>query len=471
MEKLFLAVLHMSVTASAAILAVLLARLALGKAPKVFSYALWAVVLFRLLCPFALESRFALLSNNIPIRSVLFFEIEEASRPEPDNGTASAEDALPVEPVSSQGPAAQISAAPNRAQMAGGLWLSGAAAMLGYGVWSVVKLRRKLVGFAPLEGEKDVRLVDHIPSPFVLGLLSPKIYLPSDLPRGEQDYILLHERTHIRRMDHMTRALAWLALAVHWFNPLVWLAFYLAGKDMEMSCDETVLRKMGRDIRTDYSSSLLRLSAGGSLPAGPLAFGGGDLKGRIENILHYKKPALWVPVLAFAAVLIMGAMLATDPGELISPASVTSYTQISATSSHWHNTIVYTAADRRQDLLHPMNSREMSREEGDELVRLVNSYRRTVYSLGEQDLNGPEHHLYRISCADGGYYLVDYWYWNGFSFHPLHLGEDDYTTLVTHYDAEGNAGITWQMEYNFDLAIRDWRKHHNQLAWPLGWRT
>jgi len=314
MENLFLTVLGMSGTAAVTIAVVLLARLALRKVPKAFSYALWAVVLFRLLCPFAIPSPWSL-TPSIQVepagesldRVVVDMERAEvvirvdgspAARPGPV-GSAPADNSAPA-------------AGPGLLSVVSAVWLAGTGLLLGYSVLSMLRLRRKLVGSVPLEGEGDVRLADHIPSPFVLGLARPRIYLPSGLPMEERDYILLHERTHIRRFDHVFRLLAWLALAVHWFNPLVWLAFHLAGRDMEMSCDEAVLRNMDRDVRADYSQSLLRLSTGKRLPAGPLAFGEIDPKGRIKNVLRYKKPALWVTVIALIGVACAVTALATN---------------------------------------------------------------------------------------------------------------------------------------------------------------
>jgi hypothetical protein len=154
-------------------------------------------------------------------------------------------------------------------------------------------LRWKLIGAGYLRD--NIYLADHIASPFVIGVIRPKIYLPSSLPEAEHSYVILHEQTHIRRLDHLTKILAFLALAVHWFNPLVWVAFILTVKDMEMSCDERVLRLMGSDIKGAYSTSLLSLATGRRLINGsPLAFGEGNIKGRIKNVLNFKKPAAWV---------------------------------------------------------------------------------------------------------------------------------------------------------------------------------
>ncbi len=311
MRDLFLTVLNMSLTASYIIVVVALARLALRKAPRVFSYVLWAVVLFRLLCPFTIPSPVSVVPSSQPIPP----EVVESNKFYIDSGVPAID--APVNDYLGDHYFEGVALAPTgfKADVlknAAVIWAAGAALLLGYSLVSLLRLRRKLVGWTPLEGEKNVCLADHIPSPFVLGLVRPKIYLPSGLGADERDYILLHERTHIRRGDHIFRALAWLAVAAHWFNPLVWLAFHLAGKDMEMSCDEAVLRKMGRDVRADYSASLLRMSQGGRLPAGPLAFGDGNPKSRIKNVLGWKKPALWVAAAALIAVVCAGAALATD---------------------------------------------------------------------------------------------------------------------------------------------------------------
>lgn len=306
---------NMSLTASVVILVVLLARLALKRAPKVFSYALWAVVLFRLLCPVSL-------SSGLSLFSVLDAPVSEQNTLEyvpPDIvHTEDPEVNLPVPGVSAVINEAmpygleQLVADPLETPVyqATMLWLLGIAVLLIYSVASLLRLRRKLAGSARLRD--NIRLADHISSPFVLGLFRPKIYLPSSLPEGERDYIIVHEQHHIRRLDHVVKLLSFAALCIHWFNPLVWVAFVLSGKDMEMSCDEAVLRKMGEDIRADYSQSLLNLATGRRVIAGtPLAFGEGDTKSRVKNALKWKRPAVWVVLLAVivcAAVILACAL-------------------------------------------------------------------------------------------------------------------------------------------------------------------
>lgn len=330
MRELFSTLLSMSGSASIVILAVLLVRLLLRRAPKIFSHVLWAVVLFRLLCPVTMESTISLIPSARLVSSTGEGDSSVTQVIQIETGLSAVDNtvnnffaehsyqtnaALPMIP---NGECGQVQS-PLQQQGNGHwsevlpmIWVTGVAVLLLYSITSLLLLRRRLIGAVPLECEAGVWLADHIDTPFVLGLFRPKIYLPSDLPGQELDYILLHERTHIRRLDHIFRILAWLALTIHWFNPMVWLAFYLAGKDVEMSCDEAVLRRMNRDVRVEYSSSLLRLSTGKWLQAGPLAFGSGNPQDRIKNVLNYKKSAFGVIIAALVMVLMTGVALATD---------------------------------------------------------------------------------------------------------------------------------------------------------------
>lgn len=309
-ESLLLtAVLNMSVTGSVVILFVLLARLVLRKAPKVFSYALWAVVLFRLLCPVSVTANFSLLGlfdttavENTPHTTAVEYIPYDALHI-PETGVQQVPAGVNQEGNSSfpQGHAALearlLEGAPDVASF---VWLTGMAVMLIYSAVSYILLRRKLIGAVALRD--NIYLADGIGSPFVLGLIRPRVYLPSALPEQEQGYIILHEQHHIRRGDHMLKALAFTALCIHWFNPLVWAAFVLSSKDMEMSCDEAVVKKLGEGIRTDYSASLLSLATGRRIIAGtPLAFGEGDPKSRIKNMLSWKKPRTRI---VFAAAIV-----------------------------------------------------------------------------------------------------------------------------------------------------------------------
>lgn len=299
MNNLFSQVLNMSMTGSVVILLVMLARLILKRAPKIFSYALWSVVLFRLLCPVAFTAPVSVLNALEP-------EVQEASE------STSVVYFLPAEvsqysdfsfvPAENQSGTDSVQTGEsenshwNFMTAASYGWIVGSGIMILYSVIQYIRLRGKLVGAVVYRG--NVYRADYIDTPFVMGIFSPKIYLPSDVPMNERKYIIAHERHHIRRCDHIIKLLAYFSLCIHWFNPLVWVAFILAGKDMEMSCDEAVIRKMGSQIRADYSASLLRLATHKKIIAGmPLAFGEGDTKGRVMNMAKWKKPKLWVSLI------------------------------------------------------------------------------------------------------------------------------------------------------------------------------
>lgn len=330
-------ILNMSLTASIVIVIVLLARLLLRKSPKVFCYALWAVVLFRLLCPVSFSTEFSLLGLfNTPTVTVS------------DGGAYSSMTYIPSDIVHTEYPrvdlplpgvseainetlpqgSEQTGADPLELPMSAAttLWLLGIMVMLIYSTVSLLELRRKLVGAVRLRD--NIYLADHIATPFVIGLFRPKIYLPSTISVEEQDYIILHEQTHIKRLDHIIKMIAFLALAMHWFNPLVWVAFVCAVKDMEMSCDERVLKQMGGEIKTAYSTSLLSLATGRRpINGSPLAFGEGNIKSRIKNIMNFKKPAVWMVIAAVIACMAVTLLLLVNPAkslELSDAASVLS---------------------------------------------------------------------------------------------------------------------------------------------------
>lgn len=328
MHRLFPIVCNMSLTASVVILAVLAVRLLLRRAPKVFSYALWAVVLFRLLCPVSVTSAVSLLGalgapaqERSAVTSVVEYVPADIVRNMAPAVTPLPQEPFPAEPgenIVSTAPSVTQPAAAPASPLSGPVavltltWLTGMALLLLYSVISLLRLRRRLVGAVRLED--NIYLADYIPSPFVMGLFRPKIYLPSTLTETERGYILRHEQYHLRRRDHVVKLLSFLALCVHWFNPLVWAAFILAGKDMEMSCDEAVVRELGEDIRADYSASLLSLATGRRIVAGmPLAFGEGDTGGRIRNLLNWKRPQPWI--IAVCAVVCVGliALCAANP--------------------------------------------------------------------------------------------------------------------------------------------------------------
>lgn len=304
---MFAAVYNMSLTASVIIVLVLFVRLLLRRAPRAFSYGLWAVVLFRLLCPVSLSAEFSVLElvdlQSVRAASPMTSRMEYVLPPAPKVPQA----AFPPPANVFLRPEAEPQPEPEPVDPLAVIWLAGVGTVALYGLISLGKLRRRLVGAVRLE--QNIWLADHIQTAFVLGVFRPKIYLPSSLPEGERRYVLLHERYHIRRLDHIVKLLAFLALCLHWFNPLVWLAFVLAGRDMEMSCDEAVVKGLNAQARADYSAALLRLAAGRTIISGtPLACGAGGTKGRVRNVLRWQRPKAWV--LACAGVLCMGVTAA-----------------------------------------------------------------------------------------------------------------------------------------------------------------
>lgn len=303
-------VLRMSFTGSIVILAVLFARALLRRAPKIFSYLLWGVVLLRLLCPVSFSAQLSLLQFvDIPVEGQMGYGVRNFEHHQ------NVKSVVPAGETAGQVSKTTVSAESNAGSsfktlttMGTIVWLTGAASIVIYGIVSLVRLRRRLIGAVRLKD--NIYLTDSVSSAFVLGIWKPRIYLSVLLSDSEREYIILHERVHIRRKDYLSRILAYTALAIHWFNPLVWLAFRLSDKDMEMSCDEAVMKGMNRDIRAEYSASLLKLAAGRRILSGSLAaFGEGETGSRIKHILRYKKPTLAV-ILAATVVLVVTVILA-----------------------------------------------------------------------------------------------------------------------------------------------------------------
>ena len=308
MDSFFLQILNMSITSSYVILFVIIARLLLKKAPKIFSYMLWTVVLFRLVCPFSFESIFSLIplsTQTIP-GDIMYSQI-----PRIDSGIA-----IMDQSVNTSLPAPAVGASANPLQiwvaLGEAVWLLGVSVLLIYCIFTAIRLYLKLKTAKHIS--VNIYEITGIKTPFIFGIIKPKIYLPLGLPENEKAYIIKHEQTHIKRFDHIIKPFAFLVLCVHWFNPLVWVAFFLMSEDMELSCDESVIKQMGSDIKKDYSASLLSLSTGRRIIGGcPLAFGENNTKGRIINILNYKKPAFWVVVVAIVVMVAVFIGLMSNP--------------------------------------------------------------------------------------------------------------------------------------------------------------
>ncbi|WP_353094171.1 M56 family metallopeptidase [Tissierella praeacuta] len=310
MSEQFLTVFNMSLTASYVIIFVIFIRLLLKKAPKFVSYALWGVVAFRLITPFSFESMFSLMprnTNSVPIpRDIIYQQSLQI------NSGIEVVDSF----VSKSLPAPTIGASANPlqiyVQIGIYIWILGIIVLLIYSLVSILQLKRQLKSAQLIE--KNIYEAENLKTPFVLGLARPKIYLPVGLNAAERSYILLHEQTHIHRKDHIIKLLAFFILSIHWFNPLVWIAFMLMSIDIELSCDERVLKEMNEDIKKSYANSLLSLATGRHILNGsPLAFGEGNVKVRIKNVLNYKRPRFWVIVFSTIIVTAVGIGLIANP--------------------------------------------------------------------------------------------------------------------------------------------------------------
>ena len=322
-EAVFTRVVDMSLTASVVIAAVALLRLALRRAPRAIVCALWAVVLLRLLCPVSLSSAVSLFglldapaveAGTAATSMAYVAALPELVTAGPAEETAAAAPAEEAAKVTAD--AAPETPAADPWAVAGAVWLVGVGAMALWAGVADFRLRRKLRTAVPLE--RGVYLAEGISTAFVLGLPRPKIYLPAALPPQARQHVLRHERCHLRRGDPWWKALAFAALTLHWFNPLVWLAFALAGQDMETACDEAVVRRMDGPARADYAATLLQLAAGRRVGL-PLAFGAGDPARRVRHLARWKRPARWV-ILAAAAVCAAAAVaLLTNPASAQAP--------------------------------------------------------------------------------------------------------------------------------------------------------
>lgn len=342
MNELFIRLLNMSLTGSVMIVAVILLRLILRRVPKLISYCLWAVVLFRLLCPVSFSLPVSLLETiNAPAAS------QGTVSYIPENFSTAAE--TPAEPAAPAFMEGEVNTGistvlPESAAGTVGrtkdfserlievgyyVWFAGVVLMLLYSVVSLILLvcRLSRAGRLGDYGENPemgqwfrIYYCQDLPTAFVMGIVRPKIFLPENLTAEEKKYVLLHEKIHIRRGDHVVKILSWLTVCLHWFNPLVWTAFFLSGRDMEMSCDEAVLRKLGSDARKDYSASLLNLAAGKRILGGvPLAFGEGSTGSRIRNVMRYKKTAVGLVCIAVVIAATAAVFLLANPMEEPSP--------------------------------------------------------------------------------------------------------------------------------------------------------
>lgn len=320
MASLFLKILNMSIAASYLVLAVALLRLALKKAPRWTFVLLWGIVALRLLCPFSIESAMSLIPSAEPIpESVLSGPGSGVQIGKPtvdstvddylggqydENDAVSPPATLPTPQPARNEPTVMFTLSI--------LWITGMVLMTAYTAFSYGRLHRKVA--TAVRFRDRIYTSEHVVSPFILGLFRPRIYLPYGLSEEELNHILAHEQAHIRRKDHWWKPLGFLLLTVHWFNPVMWVAYALLSRDIERACDEKVIRSLGTDQRADYSQTLLKCSVSRrSIAACPLAFGEVGVKERVKNVLNYKKPAFWIVLTAVIACIAVAVCFLTNP--------------------------------------------------------------------------------------------------------------------------------------------------------------
>lgn len=325
----FKQLVNMSITASYIITAVLLARLFLKRMPKAYSYWLWTIVGFRLICPFSFSSQFSIFNLAIfnPVRketnqnaAKVLNTVKQANHEA--TGITIQEN---IPPINVDISPEQSLFGHNMSALIGwttaGIWLIGLLLLLVYFIVNYINCKKKVSQSILLND--NIYECDNIASPFVLGIIAPKIYIPFRLSKEEQTYILAHERYHIKRKDYLIKIFAFLLASIYWFNPLIWLAYFLMTRDMEMSCDEKVILQLGMDIKKTYSMSLLSFAVNHRQKfAGPIAFGETDLKRRITNILRFKKPRLFVSILGITVLISLIIICIPDGSTATKEASV-----------------------------------------------------------------------------------------------------------------------------------------------------
>lgn len=310
MSEAFLKVVNMSISAGWLVLAVLALRLILKKAPKWVNVLLWGIVAVRLICPFSIESALSLIPSAEVISPSVLLET-----PEINTGFQAINNAInPViqESVTMIAPEKGVNTMKLLIQISSIVWITGAALLIVYTAISYLRLRWQL-RIATLLRDNIYQCVT-VDSPFVLGILKPRIYLPYKMDGQNLAHVVAHEQAHIRRFDHWWKPLGFLLLTIHWFNPLMWVAYILLCRDIELACDEKVIAELGSQQRADYTLALVSCSVNRRIIAAcPLAFGEVSVKERVKNVMNYKKPGFWILIIAIVVSIVVAVCFLTDP--------------------------------------------------------------------------------------------------------------------------------------------------------------
>ena len=310
MSEFFLKIVNMSISASWVVVAVLALRFCLKKAPKWVNVLLWGIVAARMVFPFSIESVLSLIPSAETISPTIMME----QTPSVQTGVPALNHVINPVISGSFTPVPGASANPLQIwiPVLTGIWLFGIAALFLYSAVSYWRLRRKVCEAVILRG--NLYQSEKVCSPFVLGIIKPKIYLPYHMDSREMDHVIAHEQTHIRRKDHWWKPLGFLLLTIHWFNPLMWFSYVLLCRDIELACDEKVIREMGNEQRADYTQALVACSVNRRLIAAcPLAFGEIGVKERVKSVMNYKKPAFWIVLASVIVCAVIAVCFLTNP--------------------------------------------------------------------------------------------------------------------------------------------------------------
>ncbi len=431
MTALFQTILSRSLSASWVVLAVISARFLLKKAPKWVNCALWALVALRLVCPISIESPFSLVPSQDTLLEEVAVHVSAPAAPEAP-AYAPEKAAVPQEPAAAPyipSPAPKTHAAEtetsqwNWLAISTGVWLLGVLALSAYALVSACRIRQK-VG-ACIDLGNGVFLCDYIDTPFILGVIHPKIYLPSAMDPRDAAHVLAHEKAHLARRDHWWKPLGYTLLALHWFNPRLWLAYSLLCRDIELACDEKVIKDLAGPEKKSYSEALLKCSVQRStIAACPLAFGEVGVKQRIRSILHYKKPGFWILLVSILALVVLALGFLTDPQQP-TLASMLDIGEDVVCVDVWgrKGLLCYEAVEELDWFLELLDTMEYDPEPiQDEPI------------LGDADENGWSYWLLRIHrdkdfTEAEGYLMADY----------------DYTMVWTR-DAEGNTSLPYRLK-------------------------
>ena len=310
MNELFLKIINMSISASWLVLAVLILRFVLKKAPKWINVLLWGIVAIRLICPFSFESPLSL----IPSAETIPLNIGMDSTPTINSGISAINNA--VNPIISQFNTPMAGASINPLQITIGIyeyiWIFGMIALALYTAISYWRLHRKVD--TAVRYKDNIFQSENVSSPFVFGIIKPRIYLPFKMNGQDLEHVVAHEHAHIRRKDHWWKPFGFLLLTIHWFNPLMWMAYVLLCRDIELACDEKVIKELGNEQRGDYTQALVACSVNRRMIAAcPLTFGEVGVKERVKSVMNYKKPALWVIIIAVIVCVGVAVCFLTNP--------------------------------------------------------------------------------------------------------------------------------------------------------------